>query len=205
MTDPIKLLLREPFSRFSRRYLKMVAAGDLTAGDLLVLLFVADRTVSWRRLWEELSYSDFEAGTGLTRKGVAAVVRRLVTLDLLVRKRVGQSYAYALVPNAMTGSQVLALDGSDDVDNPVQLVTSGNQYQLPQVTTSADLSYISPKKESRRPLGRVDKGLKGKANPTCGRCHGEGWVVSVLSDGFTEAVSRCPCIGANPPSDQVSQ
>ena len=87
MTDPLKLLLREPFSRFSRRYLKMVASGDLTAGDLLVLLFVADKTVSWRRLWEELSYTDFEEGTGMTRKGVAGVVRRLMALDLLVRKR----------------------------------------------------------------------------------------------------------------------
>ncbi|MDT0633190.1 MarR family transcriptional regulator [Rubrivirga litoralis] len=194
MTDPVKLLLREPFSRFSRRYLKMVAAGDLTPGDLLILLFVADRTVSWRRLWEELSYSDFETGTGLTRKGIAGIVKRLVALDLLVRKRVGQSYAYALVPNSMTGLQVLASDRLRSVDNSDQLVTSGNQYQLPQVTTSADLSYIDPKKELRRERPPVDKGLKGKAAHDCADCHGEGWIVATLSDGFTEAVSRCPCV-----------
>ena len=194
MTDPLKLLLREPFSRFSRRYLKMVASGDLTAGDLLVLLFVADKTVSWRRLWEELSYTDFEEGTGMTRKGVAGVVRRLMALDLLVRKRVGQSYAYALVPNAMKGSQVLALCGPSSVDNSVQLVTSGNQHQLPQVTTSADPTYIDLKKELRTASGRVDKGLRGKASPECPKCHGEGWVIGVLVDGFTEAVARCPCI-----------
>ena len=193
MTDPLKLLLKEPFSRFSRRYLKMVAAGDLTPGDLLVLLFVADRTVSWRRLWEELSYSDYEEGTGLTRKGVAGVVRRLVALDLLVRKRVGQSYAYALVPQGMTGAQVLTICRARGVDNPDQLVTSGNQYQLPEVTTSAGPTYIDLKKGLRTASGRVDKGLRGKASPDCPQCHGEGWVIATMADGFTSSAAPCAC------------
>ncbi|HEX9952793.1 MAG TPA: hypothetical protein VGB53_13555 [Rubricoccaceae bacterium] len=196
MSRPIDILSAEPFTRLSRRFLKMVAKGELTPGDLLVLLVVADKTVSWKRLWQELSYTDLETATGMSRKGLTAIVTRLTDADLIVRKAKGRSFEYALVPAGWTGDQVLASSTAEDVNNPVVVVTSGNRHRLPEVDDRADRSMYFPKKTLKNGRRPVDEGMKGKAEPTCALCRGEGWVVTIAADGFTESVSRCLCTNA---------
>lgn len=196
MSRPIDLLTAEPFTRLSRRFLKMVAKGELTAGDLLVLLVVADRTVSWKRLWTEMSFTDLEAATGLSRKALSTIVTRLAEADLIVRKAKGRSFEYALVPAGWTGEQVLTSSTVEGVDNVAASSTSGTRHRSTQVDDRVDRSMYSLKKNSKNGRGPVDGGLKGKAVPTCALCRGEGWVVTVAADGFTEAVSRCLCTTA---------
>ena len=194
MADLVKLLAKEPFTKFSRRYLRLVSRKELTPGELVLLLVVADKTVSWRRLWLQASYADLSELTGMTRKGLVAVIDRLVQTDLLVRKPFGQSYSYALVPDGMTGAQVLAVCDVDNVELPV---TSGNSCLLPEVTASADLSYIDSKKGLRKASPSVDRGMRSRARSSCSTCHGEGWVVIVAADGYSESVAPCPCTSSS--------
>lgn len=202
MLDPVQSLLKEPFTRLSRRFLKLLAAGEVTAGELVVLLVIADRTISWQRLWTQLSYTELEEATGMTRKGLGTIVERLCEADLIVRKPVGRSFAYALVPKHVTAVQLLGAMSTGSVDNSAKRAlpssTSGDSHRLPQVDDPADLSFVFKKgirTGSARAVRRVDKGLSARASGQCGRCHGEGWIVLVADDGFTESVARCPCTG----------
>ena len=192
MTDPLRLLSKEPFTKLQRRFLKALAEKKITPGEFVVLAVVADRTVSWRRLWEELSYTDLEEASGLSRRHVGRAVQRLLSLNLLARKELGQGFAYAIVPSGWTTSQLLA---ACDVDNAEEVGTSGPYHQGHHVPTSGAPSSIHEIKEGlRRPSGHVDKGLGSRAHTTCPDCGGDGWVVHVEPDGFTESVSRCVCV-----------
>lgn len=192
MSDLVKLLTKEPFTRLTRRYLQAAADGQITPAQFLVLTAVADKTVSWRRPWERLSNGDIKAMTGLSHQGVRDAVAALVEINLLVRKPVDNTFAYALVPIGMTGAEVMARWG---VDNPARGVNSVEGGLSTELGVSADSTYISLKKDLRRACGPVDKGLMAKAEETCPECLGNGWVVTVEADGFTEAVARCPCTG----------
>lgn len=198
-SDLQTLLTREAFSRVARRYLKLVASGEITHAEYVLLSFVADRTVSWRQLWRELSYDDLQRGTGLSRQKVADAVASLDALNLIARKRLGRGHAYALVPSGLTSEQVLTV--ADDVDNhvaaPESSVYSVDRSQSTDKTGSPILSSSIYKKTSKKAAGaaarRVDKGLSSRASSQCEECHGEGWIVLVEPDGFTESVARCPC------------
>ena len=199
MTDPLKLLLREPFTRLSRRFLALAADGTISPAEHLLLTAIADKTVSWRRLWEKLSYSELQTATGLSRQKIRDGLDALHKADILVRKPVGRSYAYALVPPGMTADQMevlyLSKGAAAGVDNPNLSVYSVDRHRSTHETDLRSDTYIDPKKGLRRASGHVDGGLKGKASPRCSSCDGEGWIVTVLADGFTEEVSRCPCTG----------
>ena len=200
MLDPVQSLLKEPFTRLSRRYLKLLAAGEITAGELIVLLVIADKTISWQRLWTQLSFTDLQDATGMSRKGLGTIIERLGEADLIVRKSVSRSFAYALVPKHVTAAQLLEATVAQNVDNSAERArlssTSGNHDRLPQVDDPAVLSFVFKKgisTGSARAVRRVDKGLSAHASSLCERCHGEGWIVLVAADGFTESVARCPC------------
>ena len=194
MSDPLKLLLKEPFTRLSRRFLALAADGTLTPAEHLLATAVADKTVSWRRLWEELTYDDLQDATGLSRQKVRDGLAALRAANVLARKPVGRSFAYALVPIGMTVAELEALAGPEfRVDKDGTSVYSGDRGQSTQETVPADPTYIVSKKDIRRPGGRVDKGLRASADTACSKCHGEGWIVLVEADGFTESVARCLC------------
>ena len=199
VSDPLQPLLKEPFSRLSRRYLKLAGTRKITPADVLVLLSVADKTVSWRRLWAELSYSDIEDATGLSRRHVGRTISGLLTAGLLARKTLGDGHTYALVPEGWTAAEVIAASASMGVDkselSASAVGTSCPQYQGHHVPSSADPSFVF-KKRLKKAAGAavlVDNGLRARASSSCPTCGGEGWVVSVLADGFTEAVAPCPC------------
>lgn len=200
MTDPIKLLLREPFTRLSRRFLSLAADGTITPAEHLLVTAIADKTVSWRRLWEKLTYSELQTATGLSRQKIRDGLEALHRADILVRKPVGRSYAYALVPPGMTAAQMEALyvarGAGLSVDNVESSVYSVDRDRSTHKTDLGAGTYIDLKKELRRASGHVDRGLKEKADTSCPNCEGEGWVVRVLADGFTEEVARCPCTGS---------
>lgn len=190
MSRAIDLLLAESFTRLSRRFLKALADRTITHADFVVLVVVADKTVSWKQLWTELSNADVIEATGLSHQGVRNSVKRLVKADLLVRRPKGQSYEYALVPKGHSAAAMLA------VDNPDQAPNSVEKYPPTQLRGKADPSFVFSKKQVRTGKGPVDGGRKGKADPACARCTGEGWVVTVAADGFTEAVAPCLCTEA---------
>ena len=199
MTDPLKLLLREPFTRLSRRFLALAADGTVTPAEHLLLTAIADKTVSWRRLWEKLTYTELQAATGLSRQKVRDGLDALRRADILVRKPIGRSFAYALVPPGMTADQMevlyLSKGATASVDKSESSVYSVDRSRSTHKTDLGRATYIDLKKDLRRASGRVDEGLKGKASPLCPACGGEGWTITVLADGFTEEVDRCACTG----------
>ena len=199
MMDPLKLLLREPFTRLSRRFLTLAADGTITPAEHLLLTAIADKTVSWRRLWEKLTYTELQSATGLSRQKVRDGLEALHRADILVRKPIGRSFAYALVPPGMTADQMevlyLSKEAAVSVDNSESSVYSVDRDRSTHKTDLGQATYIDLKKDLRRGSARVDKGLKGKASPLCTACSGEGWTITVLADGFTEEVARCACTG----------
>ena len=206
--DPVlDALLNVGFTRFPRRYLKLASDKQITPAEVLVLLYVADVTVAYQRLWESISYNDLAEGTGITRRHVVRAVDSLLDGDLLVRKELGQGFTYALVPEGWTAAEVLA---ANDVDNRIEVVTSGHHHQGHDVTTSGPDTYIVSKegyKNGLRPVDKstgvrgragvlVDQGPSANADRACKLCRGSGWVYHER-DGQT-AVSYCPCtVGAS--------
>ena len=121
MTDPLKHLLRDAFTRMPRRYLGLLASGVITPAEYALLSAIADRTLSWKRLWEKLSFTELQRATGLSRQKVSDAVRSLETGGLIVRKKAGRSYAYALVPEGVESAYLL---DNSSVDNAKTSVNS---------------------------------------------------------------------------------
>lgn len=203
MSDPLKVLLAQPFTRLSRRYLQLLAKGSISLAEFALLVAIADKTVSWKRLWETLSYGDLQVATGLSRQKVADGLAALLNQGRIVRKPIGQSYTYALVPEGWTASQLLA---HCDVDKVRVVVNSVDRDQSTELTGSAVDTFSSNKESLKKGLRPVDKSTSSRgragvlvdvgpgehADQACKLCRGSGWVPMEDDHGAT-AVAYCPC------------
>lgn len=198
MSDPLKVLLAQPFTRLSRRYLQLLAKGSISLAEFALLVAIADKTVSWKRLWETLSYGDLQETTGLSRQKVADGLAALLNQGRIVRKPIGQSYTYALVPEGWTAAQLL---GHCEVDKVEVVVNSVDRHQSSELTGSSIDTFSSNKETPKKGLRPVDKSTSSRgragvlvdvgpgehANAACKLCSGSGWVT--MDDG----VAYCPC------------
>ena len=206
MSEPLDLLLREPFTRLSRRYLQLLASGSVSLAEFVLLLAITDKTVSWKRLWETLSYSDLQDATGLSRQKVADGLAALLDQERIVRKPLGRSFTYALVPHGMTAAQLLAhCDRASGVDISAEIVNSVDRHQSTHKTDRDADTYIRSKEPSKKGLRPVDKstssrgraamlvdvGPSDRADSTCSICAGSGWVH--LEERGQLALAHCPC------------
>ena len=201
VSDPLKLLLDEHFTRLTRRYLRLAGAGKITPAEYLLLAAVADKTVSYKRPFWAFSIADLTRTTGLSHQGVKNAVASLIGADLLSRKPKGQSYSYGIVPEGMTADEFLAfyetpkaaVETVDNVGAPGNSVAGGVATQL--LGSERPSSMYSFKKGIKKGSARVDKGVQGKADPTCPECHGEGWLFYDEADGHPSSASPCVCTG----------
>lgn len=183
MQDTLKHLKRQGFTRVLRYHLNLLQRRTITHAEYVVLAFLADKTLSWSRLWEQLSLSDFQRGCALSRQGVVDALDQLQSLQLIVRKPVGRSYAYAIVPEGLDPQLML-------VDKAKVVVNSVDQHQSTQLTDRGRSSSYVVKKKEKKGEGLVDNQLGRRAAPTCEKCRGTGWATAPDGSG----VYRCPCV-----------
>ena len=70
------------------------AIPHLNASEASVLSVVVFKTIGWNQTWDEISLSQFEEASGLSKPNVTTKIQNLIDYGLVARRESGNSHEY---------------------------------------------------------------------------------------------------------------
>lgn len=120
--------------------------ADMNVAELKVTLAICRETFGWHRPAHQLSYTDLEKMTGLSRKSIKAGIDKGIERQTIKREPRGQSFVYSLVVEE--GNQDTKVTS---VDQETKVTTAGDPSPLPAVEEGNQSGNdIKEKKETKK-------------------------------------------------------
>lgn len=122
----------------------------MSEAELKVTLFIVRKTFGFHQDQDQISYSQLEAGTGLSRPGVSAGIKAGMKRGSIKREKKGNSYLYSLAVKEV------------NQDEQLKELTENGKKSLPKIVNEVN----TQKKLIKETLNKKDSPASADAPPT---------------------------------------
>ena len=107
----------------------------MSGSELKVILAICRKTFGWHKEQDNISLSQLMELTGLTRSSVINAIKSLIARGLIARRKIGNSYEYALILSAS-----------------IKIIPAGSIKIIPASKGSGGIKTIHTKEKKRNTL-----------------------------------------------------